>query len=459
MSSDTAKSGAQTQLYPSSSSAWFLVAMLTAAYVLSYVDRSIIGLLIEPIKADLNLTDEDIGYILGPAFAIIYVGAGLPLGWLVDRKRRTWIVAAGVLIWSLATAVSGLARNFWQLFLARMTVGAGEAVLSPSAMSMISDSFPPEKRGKPIAIYTAALSIGAAVASLIGGTVLLWAKTTDDIVVPLLGSLAPWQLTFIAVGAPGIILALVFLVIREPRRQLLKITEGEEQLGNGFRDALGYVWRNLGPFAGFVSLACAMTICAYSQGFLPSVFERTWGWQTETYAFVNAMVILAAGPPAVFAAGWLSDKWAQAGRRDAPILLLIIGFLLMVPTAVLPMFMPTGELAFVFLFFNTSGIGIISAMGVNALLAITPSQVRGQIVALYYIAISMTGLLLGPSTVGWLSTNVFGEDELRLAFATTSAIYAIIPALFIPATLRAYRKQLAKIMASETPDGAAEQTA
>lgn len=455
--SNTAKPAVLSDGYPSGKSAWFLVAMLTAAYVLSYVDRSIIGLLIEPIKADLNLTDEDIGYILGPAFALIYVGAGLPLGWLVDRKRRTWIVAFGVVVWSFATAVSGLARNFWQLFLARMTVGAGEAVLSPAAMSMISDSFPPEKRGKPIAVYTAALSIGAAVASLIGGTVLLWAKTTDDIVVPFLGSLAPWQLTFLAVGLPGLLLAIVFFIIKEPARQIADVSASDEVDGNGFLDAIGYVGRNIGPFAGFVSLACAMTICAYSQGFLPSVFERTWGWPTETYAFVNALVILAAGPPAVFFSGWLSDRWAQAGRRDAPILLLIFGFLLMVPTAVLPMFMPSGELAFALLFLNTSGIGIISAMGVNALLAITPSQVRGQIVALYYITISITGLTLGPSTVGWLSTNVFGEDDLRLAFAATCGMYALLPALFIPFTLRAYRRQLDKVTAAEARNAAAQE--
>lgn len=438
--------------YPSPRSGWFLVTMLTAAYVLSYIDRSIIGLLIEPIKADLGLTDADIGLILGPAFGLIYVLAGLPLGWLVDRKRRTWIVGFGIIVWSVATAFCGLARNFWQLFLARMTVGAGEAVLSPSAMSMISDSFPPERRGKPIAVYVGALSLGAAIASLIGGGVTQWAKTTDTIAVPVLGALAPWQLTFFAVGLPGLLFALIFFVfMREPPRRPNVAAAGEEPMGNGMKDALGYVARNLGPYAGFISLACAMTICAYSQGFLPSVFERTWGWETEHYAYVNALVIIVAGPPAVFGAGWLCDRWAQAGRSDAPLLLLVIGFLIMVPTAVLPMFMPSGELAFVFLFFNTSGIGIISAMALNALLAITPSQVRGQITALYYIVISLSGLFLGPSTVGFLSTNVFGEDQLRLAFAATCFAYALVPLLLLPVIIRSYKRQLAKVTGAAQP--------
>ena len=160
--------------YPNSKYAWYMVVMLTIAYILSFVDRYILGLLIEPIKADLGLTDTQIGLLLGFAFAIFYATMGLPLGYLADRKKRTWLVAAGIAVWSAATAASGLVKNFAQLFIARMTVGAGEATLSPCAMSMISDSFPPEKRGKPIAFYTAALSLGAGIASLISAGVINW---------------------------------------------------------------------------------------------------------------------------------------------------------------------------------------------------------------------------------------------------------------------------------------------
>ena len=434
--------------YPSARVGWFLVAMLTIAYVFSFIDRYILGLLIEPIKADLGLTDAQIGWVLGPAFAIFYATMGLPLGWLADRKRRTWIVAAGIFVWSLATAISGLARSFMHLFLARMAVGVGEATLSPSAMSMISDSFPPERRGKPVAVYVAALSIGAGIASLIGSAVLTWAKSAEQITLPLVGDVLPWQATFFAVGAPGLLLALVFLFMREPARRPLPAAAADIG-GNSIGDALGYVLRNLGPFAGFISLACVMTIIAYSQGFLAPVFERTWGWPPEKYAFVNAIVLLLAGPGTVFASGALSDKWAQSGRHDAPIQLLVFGYVLMVPTAILPMFMPSAELAFVLLFFNTAGVGIISAMAVTSLLAITPAQIRGQIVALYYMTISLAGLFLGPTTVGYLSTNVFGEDQIRLAYAATCAIYALIPSLLIPAILRSYKAQLARIRAAE----------
>ena len=427
---------------------WLLVAMLTVAYVFSFIDRYILGLLIEPIKADLGLSDEQIGWVLGPAFAIFYATMGLPLGWLADRKRRTLIVAAGVFVWSLATAVSGLARGFVHLFLARMAVGVGEATLSPSAMSMISDSFPPERRGKPIAVYVAALSLGAGIASLIGSAVLTWAKTNESIDLPLLGTLLPWQFTFIAVGLPGLVLAGVFTLLREPPRQAAASAQ-QGVAGNGVRDALSYVGRNIGVYAGFVSLACVMTVVAYSQGFLAAAFERTWGWPPEKYALVNAIVLLTAGPASVFLSGVISDRWSQAGRHDAPIRLLVIGYVVMVPTAIAPMFMPSAELAFVWLFFNTAAVGIISAMAVAAVLAITPSMIRGQIVALYYMAISLSGLLLGPPTVGYLSTNVFGEEELRLAYAATCALYAVIPTLLIGVTLKAYKHQLARISVTD----------
>lgn len=435
--------------YPSAKAGWGLVALLTIAYIFSFIDRYILGLLIEPIKADLGLTDAQIGWALGPAFAIFYATMGLPLGWLVDRKRRTLIVAAGIFVWSFATAISGLARSFTQLFLARMIVGVGEATLSPAAMSMISDSFPPERRSKPIAVYVAALSLGAGIASLIGSAVLVWAKTAGAIVLPLIGSVQPWQLTFFIVGLPGIALAIAFLFVKEPVRRSSR-DEVSKQAGapmpapmaNGIGDALAYVWRNAGVYGGFISLACVMAIVAYSQGFLAPVFERTFGWPPEKYAFVNAIVLLIAGPPSVLLSGVVSDRMAQAGRRDAPILLLLGGYIIMLPTAIAPMFAPTPEIAFAFLFVNTAAIGVVSAMAVSSMLAITPSAIRGQITAIYYMAISMTGLFLGPPTVGYLSTYIFGEQELRYAYAATCALYAVIPTLFIARTLRAYVRKL-----------------
>lgn len=430
--------------YPGATNAWFMVVLLTIAYVFSYIDRSILSLLIEPIKADMELSDEQIGLILGPAFGFLYVFAALPLGWLVDRSRRTWIVGAGVAVWSFATAASGLVSSFWHLFTARMMVGLGEATLSPSAMSMIGDSFPPEKRGKPISVYVAALSIGGSIASLIGAGVLVWAKTADKMNFPVVGEIAAWQLTFLAVGLPGLLLGFVFFVLKEPIRRPTT-SEHDDVGGNGIGDALRYVKRNIGVYLGFISLACVMVVIAYSHYFLPSTFERTWGWAAEKYALINGAVLLVVGPVTVIATGYISDKWMQAGVTDAALKLLIIGFIIMVPTGALTMFMPTPEIAYAMLTLSNIGIAIVSTSAITALIVITPSQIRGQITALYYMVLGLTGSFLGSTSVGTLSTRVFGEENIRLAMASVPVLYGIIPMLLIPLTMKLYRNQLARI--------------
>ncbi len=431
--------------YPSPAYAWYMVVVLTVAYILSFVDRYILGLLIEPIKADLGLTDSQIGYLLGLAFAIFYSVAGIPLGYLADRTRRTYLVAIGVFVWSAATAASGLARNFWHLFIARMTVGAGEATLSPCTMSMISDSFPREKRGKPIAFYTAALSLGAGIASLVSAGVLTWAKSVPEISLPLVGAVAPWQFTFIVVGVPGIIVAALMLTIREPARQKSRGKDGDAKYG----DMLKYVGRRWNVYLSFVSFVCLMTIVAYSQGWYAAMFQRTWGWEAEKYATINAIVLLAVGPLTVNLAGWMNDRLYSAGRKEAPLTIMIVGVLVLVPTAIIAPLMPSPYVAMGILAINTAGIAMTSATGVTGLMNITPPEIRGLVVAVYYMMISMSGLLLGPGTVGLLSDHVFGNENLNYAAAAVPAIFGIPVILLIGYARRVYLAEIERQTTSE----------
>lgn len=430
--------------YPSSRAAWTLTILLTIAYVLSFVDRYILGLLVEPIKADLGLSDEQMGYLIGPAFALFYATMGVPLGWLADRARRTWIVAAGVALWSLATAASGLVKGFTGLLVARMSVGVGEAVLSPSAMSMIADSFPPEKRGRPVGVYSAALSLGAGLASLIGAAVLTWAKASQGIELPLLGALKPWQFAFIVVGLPGVLLALMFLLVPEPPRLR---GAGDGPRPATFGETLAITTGRFGAFGGLVLLVSVMTVIAYSQGFNPAAFARTFGWEARDYALVNGIKILAIGPATVALTGIAIDRWRAAGREDAAFRVLAIGFLAMIPTSMLPFYMPGPWTAFVMLGLSTIAIGMVTAAGIVALLSITPGTSRGTIVALYYMVISIAGLGLGPTTVGLLSTRLFGEEELRAAIAVVPLLFGLIPLLLLPLIGRAYRRRLAEMSA------------
>ena len=442
MKADTPETKAPALPYPSAATGWFIVIMLTIAYIFSFVDRYILGLLIEPIKAEFDLSDRSIGWLLS-AFTLIYGFVGIFMGWLIDRGKRVWIVSIGIALWSAATIATGTAKNFVMLFAARMGVGVGEATLSPAAFSIIGDSFPTERRGKPIAFYSAALPLGAGIASLLSGAIIAWTAASGNQTLPLFGELSPWRFTMIVVGLPGILLALFFLFIKEPARRPVAASP-DIIAGSGFRDAMKYIWDNKLLYFGFLSIIGTMTAIAYSQAFLAPTFERTWDWSPQKFAFAYGIAMLVIGPVNMMAIGAISDWWTKKGVKDASLRLLYIGFLILIPTAALPFFMPSGELAFAILCLNIVGIGIVTTIGVTALLVITPAQIRGQIVALYYLAISWFGSL-GPIAVGELSSGVFGEDNLQYALAAVPILFAIVPILLMPLTRRLYLTQMTKL--------------
>lgn len=432
--------------YPKPSYAWFMVILLTVAYVLSFVDRYVLGLLVEPIKADLELSDTQMGLLLGPSFAVFYALMGLPLGAMVDRHRRTWIVAAGVALWSLATALSGLAKNFAQLFLARMGVGVGEAALSPCAMSLIADSFPEQRRAKPIALYSTALSLGAGLAALIGAAVIAWTQNAEDVLLPLVGSLRPWQLTLIIVGLPGLLLAPLLFLLREPARisQAGEVASRRRSFGETLR-YLGARWRT---FVSFVSIFCLMTIVGYSTQWGAATFARTWGWSAVEFGRALGVMFLVVGPITVNFAGWLSDRWFARGIIDAPLLVPAIGVPIMVISGVIWPLLPSGELALCVLAISMAGVALASATGVTALLNIIPADTRGRTVALYYMSISFFGLGFGPLTIGVLNDYVFGADNLRYSMALLPLIFGVPVLLLIPYIRRRYQEEYRAVKAS-----------
>lgn len=430
--------------FPPPRAAWVLVTLLMIAYVFSYTDRVILSVLVEPIKQDLQLSDVQIGLLLGPAFAIFYATMGLPFGWLADRYRRTWIIGGGFVLWSVATFASGMARNFAQLFTARMSVGVGEATLSPCAMSLIADSFPKERRGKPIAIYSMGIVVGSSVAFLIGAFVLGWTRHAELPALPLVGVLEPWQAVFLAIGAVGLLPALPFFMMREPKR-IIGQTVDTTLEGKGMLDVLRYVGRNWKTYVTFMTLVCLMITLGYAGYWNPAMFERTFGWSGEKYALINGIVTLPVGIPVYFAAGWLSDRLTGRGNRMAPLNIMIAGTLVMVPLYTLAPLMPGGVSAFIVLTLGGVGIMATTAVSVTALLNITPATIRGQVVALYYMTMSMFGLFVGPTSVGFLSQEVYGEAHLNYALATVPMLFGVVPILLIPVTRRLYHSHMQRL--------------
>ena len=197
---------------------WYAVGLLTVAYTFSYIDRQILSLMVGPIRADLGISDTQFSLLQGLAFAVLYTAMGVPIAWLADRGNRRNLIATGVAVWSLATALCGLTRTFPALFLARVGVGVGEAALSPAAYSMLTDMFPRERLGRAFGIYASGVFIGIGLSFVLGAELLAFFEQRDGLSLPLLGTLRPWQSVFVTIGFPGLILSLLVLTLREPAR-------------------------------------------------------------------------------------------------------------------------------------------------------------------------------------------------------------------------------------------------
>ena len=196
----SAESNSASIPYPSERYAWYVVIILMIVYVFSFVDRQILSLLVDPIKADLGLSDTQISYLGGFTFALFYTFFGIPIARWADSKNRTVLITVGLAVWSFFTMLCGTASRFWTFAFYRMGVGMGEATLSPSAYSIITDMFRPERLAVAISLYSAGIYIGSGMAQVFGGIVIGFAVSATELTVPFVGPVAPWQYVFFAVS-------------------------------------------------------------------------------------------------------------------------------------------------------------------------------------------------------------------------------------------------------------------
>ncbi|MFK7954875.1 MAG: spinster family MFS transporter [Lysobacterales bacterium] len=431
--------------YPSSGYAWYVVTVLTLAYVISFIDRQILALLVGPIKADLNLTDTQISLLMGLAFGVFYTLMGIPLGRLADRKSRRLIIAAGITVWSFMTAACGLAKGYGQLFLARVGVGVGEASLSPSALSLISDYFPEHKRGRAIGFYQSGISIGAGIAMILGGAVIGFATAGGETVLPLIGSVKPWQLVFMLVGLPGLGVALLLFTVREPKRRGLLKTGTEDQ-ALPLRFVVRYLWDRKRAFGQLFVGMSVVTIVGYAYfSWVPTMFIRTFGWTIGEVGLAYGILLLITGPLGVNGAGWLADYLFQKGHSDAHLKTVLIGVLITLLSAPLMPLMPTATSALIMLVPASIGPAMSTATGASALMMITPNQMRGQTSAVYLFVISILGLTVGPTAVALITDYVYADEgALRYSIAWVSGIGAAFSSVVLLANLKPYRQAIAE---------------
>ena len=294
--------------------AWYAVFVLLLAYVLSFVDRIILSLLVTPIKEDLGTTDAQMGLLMGFAFAIFYTIAGIPIAKYSDVKSRRLIIATGIFLWSIMTAVCGLAKSFFQLFLARVGVGVGEAALTPAAYSMIADYFSEDKLGRAMGAYKSGAMVGGGLAFIIGGAVVGYVVNSESIILPLLGEMKPWQMAFIIVGLPGVLIGLLMLTVREPERTGI---EDSLEAKVSISDAIRYMrerWRiYLFIFLGFAFMA---TPISTALTWIPVYLQRIHEMSIADSGKTLGVIIFFLSTTGVLFSGWLIDFFKKKGYKD-----------------------------------------------------------------------------------------------------------------------------------------------
>ncbi|TRO16481.1 spinster family MFS transporter [Pseudomonas sediminis] len=428
--------------YPSSARAWTTVAILMVAYVLSFVDRQILNLLVEPIRRDLAINDTQMSLLMGLSFALFYTVCGIPLGRVADTRSRRGLIAVGILFWSAATAACGMAKLYWQFLLCRIGVGVGEAALSPAAYSLIADSFPAERRATAISVYSMGVYLGSGLAFLVGGLVIQFASAQGDVTLPMLGEVRPWQLIFLILGGAGVLFTLLMFAVKEPARRgagagvAVPLSEVGRYIRANRRTVLLHNFGFAGlAFAGYGSAA-----------WIPTFFIRTHGWDAGQVGIVYGSIVAVFGCLGIVFGGRLADWMAKRGRSDANMRVGLYAALGALPMVVLYPLVDSAFWASVLMAPTVFCLSMPFGVAPAAIQEIMPNSMRGQASAIYLFVITLIGLGVGPTAVALVTDFVFADDaalRYSLLIVTTLAVSTSI--ILLAKSLKPYRASVTRL--------------
>ena len=421
--------------------AWYVCIVMMLLLSISYMDRSVLALLVAPIEAAFSVRDTTMGLLQGAAFAVVYVVFAFPLARLADRGNRRNLIVYGVIFWCGATICCGLAQSVRQLFLARMSVAAGEAVLMPAAVSILSDYFGPKSRARALSVYSIGLYLGSGLA-MGGGGALMKAFGPDGAVAPVMGALASWRLVFILMGLVGLFVVPLLMGVREPQRlrddgRSAEATLPFKQMMRELRTKRTAV---LGTIIGFALISLgATTVNAWGA----TLFLRTHGWSIGNAGLRLGVFTLVLGPLGAITGGVAADWLAKRGRVDAKPFIgilsasgCVVGALVLTLQSTAIALIGIGLLNYLIGF----NFGIVQA----SLADLLPNRMRAVISALYIATTNIFAATLGPLLVGVLNDHVF-KDPAEIA----TSLRIVVPSAFLLAAvtlwhvLPAYRRALA----------------
>lgn len=394
----------------------YVLMVLMLTYLFSFMDRQILSILIEDIGKEFSLNDTQRGVLMGLAFAVFYAGLGIPVAWLADRTNRKNIISASVTIWSVATALCGLASGFWSLFAARVGVGIGEAGGTPPAHSMLGDYFKKSELTRALSIYTMGPTLGAALGLIAGG----W-----------LADQYGWRAAFVIIGLPGIALGLlVYFTVKEPKRGRFVVAENDETKRRSFKETFQSLLKQpayIGSLGGHtLQNMCSHILVSWAA----LIMIRSFGATKSEVGLYLGLGILFGSSTGMLAGGFLSDKLAY---RDARWMARIPGIVLLM---VIPFYMGAMFVESIFLMAVMIGLGgffvaFSYAPGMGIVQTIVKPDERALASAILLLTANLVGFGLGPVIAGWLSDVLkpsFGNSSINIAVAISQI-------LFIPAAL------------------------
>lgn len=411
------------------------------ASIISFVDRQVVAIVVEPMKADLGVSDTEIGWLYG-VFAVFYALAAWPIAFAADRRSRKHIIAAGIFFWSVMTIACGLSRQYWQIFMARIGVGVGEASLGPATVSMVGDLFPRSQIPLALSVFQTAAVMGSGMAFLIGGYVLEIVQQAEPLNIPGIGELKPWQQTFVYVGLPGLFLAFVFLLLREPQRRNPRGSQASWPVLREFyqRNTRVIAFHHVG-FLAFALLGYAFVFWSVS------FFVRVHGMEAAAAAQTFGWIFLVTGPIGPVAAALLARRLNERGRHDGNIIAGMLAGGLAVPCIIAIQFMPDATWAFVL--YVPAMICINAPFGIanGSLPVIAPSLIHAQVAAIYLFVVSV-GNLLGPPIAGFFNEVLFPETEgIRYSIISVTLLFGVFGFVLLQLARRPYAAALERMNA------------
>lgn len=436
-----------TTEHPSQSStfyAWYVALIFGLANFISFLDRYFINLVLDPIRETFGLTDTQVGWLVGPAFMAFYLLAALPIGKLADTYSRKRLIAAGVLGWSFSTAACGGANGYAGIVAARMGIGLGEATLTPSAVSVLSDYHPARRLARAVSLFTACGTLGASAAMIGGGYFLGWASQFGTIALPILGDREPWQIAFLLLGLPGILLSLlIILTIREPKRRGKTDKTPKASWSHTFAYLRAHPKATLMVVAGF------SVISAGSGGsWIPTFFGREYGLKPSEFGPILGMIQLFCGAGGVLFGGFCADYFRGKGYADATVRVAIAALCVVLPCELIMPNAGSAELSY--LFYGLAMFFMMMCFGCStpSMAMIAPPEMRSQLVTVYLLAGNLVGLGLSPVLVPLITDYVFGDPQaLRYSLTIVCGVLIGCALIMLILSRQAFRDRVLAIAA------------